>query len=267
MLTRPSRTVVVVGSLVLLFLILPNVVVVAMSFSSAPYLQFPPPGFSVRWYRTIVDDPRWIESFFRSVRVALATTCLSLALGTGAAFGLARGQLFGSGAIRGLLIAPLIIPHVIIGAAVYGLYVRLGLVSTEAGLAMAHTVLAVPVVMIAVTSAMRAVKRDLELAAMSLGASPPRTFFAVTLPLVKPGLLTGGLLAFITSFDELIIAIFVGGVRATTLPLKMWDGVRTEINPVLTAVSTVLVSLSIVALVVVEIVRRGSGRGSSGQKE
>jgi putative spermidine/putrescine transport system permease protein len=262
MLHRPSPLVAVLGGLVLAYLIFPNLIVVPMSFSSAPHFQFPPPGLSLRWYREFLGDPRWIESLLVSVRVALMATALSVVLGTGAAFGLARGRLPLGGVLRGLVLAPLVTPYVIIAAGIYVLYARLRLVDTELGLAIAHALLGIPVVMIAVTAAMRAARRDLELAALSLGATPRQTFFRVTLPLVRPGILTGAVFAFITSFDEVIIAIFVSGVSSKTLPMKMWDGVRTEISPVLTAVSTILIVLSVVVLAAAEVVRRTRQRRS-----
>lgn len=256
MLIRTSPTLVVVGSVVLLYLIFPNVVIIPMSLSSAPHFQFPPPGLSLRWYEQFFGDARWIDSLLVSVRVALLATALSVVLGTGAAFGIARGRLPVPAAIRSLLLAPLVTPYVIIAAGLYVLYVRLHLIDSEIGLALAHTLLGIPVVMIAVSAAMRGARRELEQAAMSLGATPRQTFFKITLPLVRPGILTGALFAFITSFDEVIIAVFVSGVRSKTLPMKMWDGVRTEISPVLTAVSTILTALSIAVLVVIEVLRR-----------
>jgi putative spermidine/putrescine transport system permease protein len=256
MLTRTSPALLAMGSLVLLYLIFPNLVIVPMSLSSAPHFQFPPPGLSLRWYEQFFGDARWIDSLLVSTRVGLLATVLSVLLGTGAAFGIARGRLPAAGAVRALLLAPLVTPYVIIAAGLYVLYVRLRLVDTEVGLALAHTLLGIPVVMIAVSAAMRGARRELEDAAMSLGATPRQTFFKVTLPLVRPGILTGALFAFITSFDEVIIAVFVSGVHSKTLPMKMWDGVRTEISPVLTAVSTILIGLSIGALVVIELLRR-----------
>jgi putative spermidine/putrescine transport system permease protein len=260
MLTRPSPVVIVLGGLVLFYLIFPNLIIVPMSFSSAPHFQFPPPGFSLQWYAEFFGDPRWIDSLFVSLRVGVMATLLSVVFGTGAAFGVARGRLPLPGVVRALLMAPLITPYVVMAAGIYILYVRLRLVDTELGLAMAHTLLGIPVVMIAVTASMRAARRDLELAAMSLGATPWQTFAKVTLPLVRPGILTGAIFAFITSFDEVIIAIFITGVRSKTLPMKMWDGVRTEISPVLTAVATILICLSIAVLLVVELGRRRRDR-------
>ena len=256
MLTRTSPMLLIVGSVVLLYLIFPNLVIIPMSFSSAPHFEFPPPGLSFRWYEAFFADARWIDALLVSIRVALLTTLLSVLLGTGAAFGVARGRLPVPTAIRSLLLAPLVTPYVIIAAGLYVLYVRLRLVDSELGLALAHTLLGIPVVMIAVGAAIRDSRQDLEHAAMSLGATPGQTFFKVTLPLVRPGMLTGALFAFITSFDEVIIAVFVSGVRSKTLPMKMWDGVRTEISPILTAVSTILIALSIGALVVIEVLRR-----------
>lgn len=262
---RPSPLLIVTGGIVLLFLILPNVVIVPLSFSPTEFFQFPPAGVSLRWYRRFFEDPVWLEALGRSLRVGAAVTIGALVLGTGAAFGLARGRLPGRTALRGLLMTPLIVPHVLIAAGMYIVYSRLRLLDTELGLVLAHTVLALPVVLIVVTAAMRAAKRDLEQAALSLGATPRQTFFKVTLPLVRPGLVTGAIFAFMASFDELIVAIFVTGVHTTTLPLKMWEGATQEITPVLHVVATLLVGVSILALAVGEVVRRRAARAGEGR--
>lgn len=256
MLMRPTWQLWLAGGAVLVYLVAPNLVIVPMSFSPSEFFQFPPPGFSLRWYERFFGDPRWTEALFRSVRVGVAATLIAVVLGTAAAFGLARGRLPFPALLRGFLMAPLVIPYVLMASGFYILFVRLRLVDSEIGLTLAHAVLAIPIVLIAVSSAMRAARRDLERAALSLGASDRQAFFAVTLPLIRPGILTGAVFAFITSFDEVVIAVFIAGVRSTTLPLKMWEGATTEISPVLPAVSTILVGISFVLLLGGELARR-----------
>ncbi len=267
---RPSPALVAVGVLVLAFLIFPNLVILPLSFSPTEVFQFPPAGVSLRWYRRFFEDPVWLEALGRSLRVGAAVTVFALAIGTGAAFGLARGRLPGRAAFQGLLISPLVIPHVLIAAGIYIVYARLRLLDTELGLVLAHTALAIPVVVVVVTAAMRAARRDLEQAALSLGATPRQTFAKVTLPLIRPALVTAAVFAFMASFDELIVTIFVAGVHTTTLPLKMWEGATQEITPVLHVVATLLLGVSILALAIGETVRRSaradSGDGARGEK-
>lgn len=256
MLRRPGPALTVFGGLALFYLLFPSLVVVPMSFGSSEFFNFPPQDLSLRWYRRFFEDPQWVATALRSLRVALAVTAVSLVLGTTVAFALARGRLPAHGVLATLVIAPLIIPNVIIAAGLYVLYVRLRLVNTEIGLVIGHTVLAIPVVTLAVTAAMRAAQRDLERAAQSLGAGSFQTFVRVTLPLVRPGLATGAVLAFITSFDEFIIAVFVAGTTSPTLPLKMFEGTTEEVTPVLLVVATFLVVVSAVGMLIVALLRR-----------
>lgn len=262
MLRKATIPVVLFGGIVLVFLILPNLIIVPVSFSPSEYYQeFPPRQLSLRWYERLVADARWLDAFTRSLRIGVATMALSVVVGTGTAFALARGRLPGQKAVLGLVLAPLVVPHIILAAGLYVLYVRIGLVNTEIGIVLAHTVIAMPLVVVAVMASLRGPMLQLEQAAMSLGATYLQAFVRVALPLVRPGIVTGGILAFITSFDELILVIFLGGVRSITVPLKMWEGVTVESNPVLPAASTVLVIISSLCLCIVQFIRR---RGTSG---
>jgi putative spermidine/putrescine transport system permease protein len=244
------------GGIVLLFLILPNLVIVPVSFSASEFQQFPPTDLSLRWYQRFFADQRWVEALMRSLRIGIATSMLSVLLGTCAAFGLARGRFVGVQGLAALVLAPLVVPHVILAAGLYVFYVDVGLLRTELGLILAHTIIATPIVVITVTASLRSVRRDLELAAMSLGAGYVETFVKVTLPQVSPGMIAGALLAFVTSFDELVLAIFLGGVRSTTLPMRMWEGITVESNPVLPAASTILIAFSTLPLLSLELARR-----------
>jgi ABC-type spermidine/putrescine transport system permease subunit II len=258
---KPSLATIMLASLVLGFLILPNLIIIPISFNPTEFYAFPPNGFSLRWYQRFFADSRWTEALFRSARIGVAVAVLSSAFGVCAAFGLVRGRLRGVKLISAAIMAPLVVPHVVLAAALFVFYVPIGLLQTETGLVMAHTLIAAPIVTVTVMVSLRSLRRDLELAAMSLGAGYGRTFALVTLPQIAPGLWTGAIFAFVSSFDETTMAIFLGGVKSTTLPMKMWEGITVESNPVLPAASTILLIGSTIPLVFVELHRRWRERG------
>jgi putative spermidine/putrescine transport system permease protein len=250
----------VIAGLVLFYLILPILVVIPLSFSSASYLSFPPPGFSLHWYRNFFTRADWISSAWLSIWVGLAVTVLATALGTPASVALVRGRFAGKGLVNAFILSPLIVPGIIVAIGTYFFYARLGVVGNPIALVLAHTCLAVPFVVINVSATLYGFDERLEYAAMSLGASPWGAFRQVTLPLIRPGVLAGSLFAFITSFDELIVALFVSGTTAVTLPRRMWEGIRFEIDPTIAAVSTILVAFSGALLLTAELLRRRSER-------
>ena len=250
----------VFAGLVLFYLILPILVVIPLSFSSASYLSFPPPGFSLHWYRNFFTRADWISSAWLSIWVGLAVTVLATALGTPASVALVRGRFAGKGLVNAFILSPLIVPGIIVAIGIYFFYARLGVVGNPIALVLAHTCLAVPFVVINVSATLYGFDERLEYAAMSLGASPWGAFRQVTLPLIRPGVLAGSLFAFITSFDELIVALFVSGTTAVTLPRRMWEGIRFEIDPTIAAVSTILVAFSGALLLTAELLRRRSER-------
>jgi putative spermidine/putrescine transport system permease protein len=250
----------VIAGLVLFYLILPILVVIPLSFSSASYLSFPPPGFSLHWYRNFFTRADWISSAWLSIWVGLAVTVLATTLGTPASVALVRGRFAGKGLVNAFILSPLIVPGIIVAIGIYFFYARLGVVGNPIALVLAHTCLAVPFVVINVSATLYGFDERLEYAAMSLGASPWGAFRQVTLPLIRPGVLAGSLFAFITSFDELIVALFVSGTTAVTLPRRMWEGIRFEIDPTIAAVSTILVAFSGALLLTAELLRRRSER-------
>jgi putative spermidine/putrescine transport system permease protein len=250
----------VIAGLVLFYLILPILVVIPLSFSSASYLSFPPPGFSLHWYRNFFTRADWISSAWLSIWVGLAVTVLATALGTPASVALVRGRFAGKGLVNAFILSPLIVPGIIVAIGIYFFYARLGVVGNPIALVLAHTCLAVPFVVINVSATLYGFDERLEYAAMSLGASPWGAFRQVTLPLIRPGVLAGALFAFITSFDELIVALFISGTTAVTLPRRMWEGIRFEIDPTIAAVSTILVAFSGALLLTAELLRRRSER-------
>jgi putative spermidine/putrescine transport system permease protein len=235
-------------SLVLVFLALPIVIVALLSFSSASYLTFPPPAFGVRWYVAYLGSREWLASTWLSIAVGACVVVLSTTLGTLAALGLTRLPRSIRAIAAGLIISPLIVPGIIAAIGIYYAYSHYRLVGTPIGLVLAHTCLAVPFVVTSVSASLAGFDRRLEQAALSLGATPWGTFRQVTLPLILPGVLVGALFAFITSFDELIVALFISGSGAVTLPRRMWDDLRFAIDPTIAAVSTLTIVLTAMML-------------------
>jgi len=250
------RLLVVLCTLIYIFLMLPLVVVFPISLSSAPYMQFPPPGLSIQWYERYLDDPQWIDATVRSLYVGAATAVLALLLGVPLAFSLARGRYAGRIAVDRLALAPLIVPVIILSVGLYGLFAKLKLIGEWYGLVLAHTVLALPFVVLVMIAGLRDFDRALEQAAEGLGASRLQTLFRITLPLLRPSLVSAGLLAFISSFDELVVALFLAGPNMT-LPKKMFDNILMEIDPTIAAVSVMQIVL--VSIVLVLIGRFGRG--------
>lgn len=264
-LSAAARVAAIFSAGVILFLILPTFVLVPLSFSSARYLTFPPPGYSLQWYQSYLQNPVWIEATWRSLRIGGASAAVAAFLGTFAAMGLARLQGFLRYFLFTLLLLPLLIPNIIYALAIYQLYSALGLIGTETGLVLAHTILGLPYVLITVSAALSERDAQLGLAARTLGAGPISSFALVQFPLVRRSVLVGALFAFIASFDEVIIAIFVSGSRATTLPKMMWDGVTNEVNPTISAVSVVMIVVSLALLAVSAVSSRAPERRRVGR--
>lgn len=249
-------------ALVLFFLVAPISIIVPVSFSSSQFLQFPPPGFSLQWYREIFTGPNWTDSIITSVQVGVLTSLLATTLGVLASFGIVRGDFRGKQALYTFLLSPMIVPTIILAISIYFLYARMRLVGSLLGLTLAHTVLALPLVVVIVSAALRGFDVTLERAARSLGANEWTTFFHVTFPLLRPAIVSAAFFAFLTSFDELIIALFISGTSAVTLPKRMWDGIRLEISPAISAVSVLLIAIAVVAFVAIGILQRKGAGGS-----
>jgi putative spermidine/putrescine transport system permease protein len=254
---QPRRLLLVsLGALTVFFLMAPTLVVVPMSFTASHALTFPPEGFSTRWYEKMLTDPQWSTGFVNSAQVALLTAVLATVLGTLAALGTVRGRFPGKNAVNALVLSPLIVPVIIIAIGMFSVFVRWKITGTIVGLVLAHTALAVPFVVVNVATSLRTMDRNLELAAMNLGADPLRTFFRITLPIVLPGVFAGALFAFITSWDEVVVSIFLTTARFRTLPVEMWEQVRQVVDPTVAAVSTTLLTVTTTLLVLVFVVRR-----------
>jgi putative spermidine/putrescine transport system permease protein len=251
---------------VLTFLILPIVVVIPLSFNSEPFfsftkgmLAFQAEAYSLRWYAGILEDPNWILAIKNSLIIGFFATVLATALGTVAALGMSSPAMPLKRTITAVLISPMIVPLIIIAAGMFFFYSRLGLVATYPGVIIAHAAL-VPFVMITVTATLAGFDRSLYNAALGLGAGPGRAFKDVVLPLIRPGVISGALFAFVTSFDEVVLILFLAGPDQRTIPRQMFAGLREQINPTILAVATLLVIVSICLLVTLELLRRRSER-------
>ena len=233
---------------VLLFLVAPILVIVPLSFNAEPFFTYPMPGFSLQWYREFVDSAVWQLALRNSLIVAFFATVLSSVLGTLAALGLTRRDCPARATITAVLISPMIIPVVVSAVGIYYCFARVGLLNTLTGLVLAHTALGAPFVVITVTATLSGFDHNLMRAAASLGAGPVRSFFRVMLPVIAPGVASGALFAFVTSFDEVVVALFISGSEQRTLPRQMWSGVRESLSPTITAVATLLIVASIALL-------------------
>jgi putative spermidine/putrescine transport system permease protein len=282
--------------LVFVFLIAPILIVIPLSFNVEPYfsftekmLNFDPEGYSLRWYDTLLtfgmqapEAPRqgawwsdmwanstWVQAAKNSIIVGFWATILATFLGTLAALGLARPEMPYRRVVMAILISPMIVPIIIIATGMFFFYSNpcgiLGfscgrLTSTYLGVILAHTILGIPFVIITVTATLVGFDQSLIRAAASLGASPRRTFFKIVMPLILPGIVSGGLFAFVTSFDEVVAVLFIAGPEQQTIPRQMWNGIREQISPAILAVATILVIVSIGLLTTVELLRRRSER-------
>ena len=265
---------------VFFFLIAPLVAIVPISFSKSPFmvftegmLAFPPDpeAWSFRWYRYMVGictdknlttpcSNKWMVGTVNSFFIGFVATFIATALGTLAALGLSRPHMPFKGLIMSILISPMIVPLIITSAGMFFFYARYNLVYTFTGIIMAHVALATPFVVITVTATLVGFDMNMVKASQSLGANPTRTFFKVIMPLILPGVISGALFAFITSFDEIVIVMFMASLDQVTIPRQMWSGIRQEISPVILCMATCLVVLSIFLLTTVELLRRRSER-------
>jgi len=226
--------------LVAIWLVLPTLVIIPMSFNEKKSLAFPPSGFTWHWYENFFTNPDWSSSFFNSLRVAAIVAVAATVVGTLAALGLSRMKHVGAGILRGILITPMVVPGVVLAIGIYAVYLNYQLVGTTLGFVIAHTVLAVPFVLIAVSASLEVFDVRLETAAASLGANRLTTFRTITLPLILPGILSGLLFAFVTSFDEIIVALFITSPYLKTLPVQIYTSITRDADPTVTAVGTII---------------------------
>ncbi|MGR3913974.1 MAG: ABC transporter permease [Gammaproteobacteria bacterium] len=254
-------------ALIFFFLIAPVVVIIPLSFNAVPFftfteemLTFDPAGYSLKWYRDFFTNLNWQGAVKNSLIIAVFATLIATTLGTVAALGLSRSEMPHKSVIMGILISPMIVPLIISAAGMYFFYSKIGLSSTHLGVILAHAALGTPFVVITVTATLVGFDHSLVRAAATLGASPQRTFFRVIVPLILPGVISGALFAFITSFDEVVVVLFVGSYEQRTIPWQMFSGIREQISPTILAVATLLVAVSILLLTMVELLRRRGER-------
>lgn len=242
-------------ALVLLFLVLPILVIVPLSFNSGSFLVYPLQGLSMRWYADFFTSAEWMRSLTNSMIVAPAATLLAMVFGTLAAIGLTRGEFRGKALVMSLLISPMVAPVVIVGVASYLFFAPLGLGNSYISLILVHAVLGVPFVIITVSATLQGFNYNLVRAAASMGASPLLAFRKITLPLIAPGVISGALFAFATSFDEVVVTLFLAGPEQATLPRQMFSGIRENLSPTIAAAATLLIAFSIIMLLTLEWLR------------
>ncbi len=253
--------------LIFFFLIFPIAVIVPLSFNATPYFNFTakmlsldPDGYSLRWYQDFFSNANWHDAVRNSFIIAFFSTLISTFLGTLAALGLSRDEFPYRTTITGILISPMIVPLIISAAGMFFFYSRIGLQGTYIGVILAHAALATPFVVITVTATLVGFDNSLLRAAANLGATPTRTFFQITVPIITPGVISGALFAFITSYDEVVVIMFVGSVKQRTIPWQMFSGIREQISPTILAVATMLIIFSVMLLTLIELLRRRNER-------
>lgn len=241
---------VVFVALVMFFLLFPGVIVIIMSFSAGAFLQFPPSGFSLQWYRSFFEDPSWYAAAWTSIQIGVAVTILSTIVGTLAAYGLSRTSPGLRRVLTLTVLAPITVPIIVVGIAVYLALSSFGLIGSKTGIILAHSIGSIGYVVVIVSATLANFDRRLEQAAMSMRAGPLQTFMRVTLPLIRPGIIGGAVFAFIASFDEVVITSLVGGFSLKTLPLKMWENIRHQIDPTIAAVASLLILMAVLWLII-----------------
>lgn len=241
--------------LTLLYLILPVLAIVPLSFSSSTFLVYPIPGWSLRWYENLIGSTEWRMAAKNSFIVAPSATVVATVLGTLAAIGLTKANFRGKALLMAILISPMIVPVVVVGVGMYLFFAPLGLANTYIGLILAHASLGVPFVVTTVAATLQGFNYNLVRASLSLGANPVTTFFRITLPVIAPGVISGALFAFATSFDEVVVTLFLAGANQTTLPRQMFTGIRENISPTIAALATILIVFSTGLLLALEWLR------------
>ncbi len=250
----------VLCAMILVFLVVPILAIMPLSFNANSFLMYPMAGFSLRWYHEFLSSATWQLALKNSLIVSPAATLLAVVLGTLASIGLTRAQFPGKALLTSILISPMVVPVVIAGVAVYLFFAPFGLTGSYIGLILAHAALGVPFVITTVTATLQGFDYNLVRAAASLGANPVTTFFKVTLPLVAPGVVSGALFAFATSFDEVVVTLFLASPEQSTLPRQMFSGIRDNISPTIAAVATLLILVATMLLLVLELQRRRTER-------
>jgi len=252
---------------VLFFLILPILVIIPLSFNAEPYFTFTkgmvmldPGAYSTRWYHEIVANENWVLAIKNSFFIGICATILATGMGTLAAVGLSSEYMPFKRPVMALMLSPMIVPLIIVAAGMFFFYTKFNMAGTYAGLIVAHAALGVPFVIITVTATLTGFDRSLYFAGLSMGASPLKTFFDVVFPMIRPGVISGAMFAFVTSFDEVVLVLFLAGPGQRTIPRQMFSGLREQINPTILAVASLLILTSVLFLITLEYLRRRSER-------
>lgn len=239
----------IIVAIVLLFLIAPILIIIPLSLSSSPFFVFPPKELSFRWFEKFFSDGQWVNALLKSLQVGVFTAILATIIGTMAALAVLRLDFKGKSIFMGLMSLPIVVPLIVVGIAIYRFYSDLQMVGSTLGLVLAHSLLAIPIVFVTVLASLKGFDRNMELAAMNLGSTPVGAFFKVTLPNIKPALFSSALFAFITSLDEVVVTIFIGGSQNPTLPKVMWEQMRSQIDPTIASASSLLILATVVLFV------------------
>jgi putative spermidine/putrescine transport system permease protein len=244
-------------ALMALFLLLPILFIVALSFGNSRWLIFPPPGWTLKWYQELFADPRWLGAALTSAKIGVIVMVLSVALGLLVSLALVRGTFRGRAVLRAFFLTPMVLPVVIVAVALYAAFLRLGLNGTLVGFVIAHLIVALPFAIITITGALETFDPAIEEAAILCGASPWEARLRVTLPGIRHGLFSAAIFSFLISWDEVVLAIFMASPSLQTLPVKVWTTLRQDLTPVIAAASTLLVALTVVLMIVAALIRKG----------
>lgn len=257
--TSPRRIIfVLLCAAVLLYLVLPILIVVPMSFSSARFLTFPPPSLSLRWYREYIDNPAWMQATLVTLTVAVCTVLIATPLGVSAAYAISQSKLRIMRIIHAALLLPLMVPVIITAVGIFFVYAKVGLIATMSGLVLANVMLGLPYVIISVVAGLQSFDVTQEMVARSLGMNRLRSFFAVTLPQIKASVIAGAIFAFISAMDETIVAIFISGGQYQPLTKRMFTALRDEIDPTIAAISTLMTATSFMLVLIASTRKRTS---------
>lgn len=242
--------------IILTLMILPVLIIIPLSLSSSMAFEFPPPSYSLKWYENFLENDQWTDGFIRSIIVAIFTSIIAMVIGTMASLAIDRLEFPGKKIFMNLMIAPMVVPLVIVGIAMYHSFSFYKMTNTLTALVLAHSIIAIPIVVITVSAKLKGLDRNLELAALSLGSNPIGVFFKITLPLIRSSVVAGALFAFITSLDEVVVSIFVSGATTKTLPVVMWENMRTQVDPTIAAVSTILIVCTFIVMIAQAVITR-----------
>lgn len=243
-------------ALVVVFLLTPILVIIPISFSSARFMTFPPPGFSLQWYAELLDRPQWLRALWVSTKVAFLCVLMSLGLGVPAAFALVRSKFRSTPFAYTLILSPMLLPSVVVGLGLFFLFSALGMTGTITAIAIGQTLVIMPIVVVIVASTLQGFDRRLEQAALIFGATPLKAFRLVTLPIIAPAIISAGLFALLLSFDDLLISLFLSDPSTATLSIAIWNNTIMQISPVIAAVSVCLLAMSLLVLVAIGLIRR-----------